>query len=221
MDKNVHNAKYHSEEWIGQRFHHLTVLGIEHVVKENGQKLWYWNVRCDCGNEKSIRADYVFSGHSKTCGCGKRYDGALKHGETKSRLYMIWARMCERCNSDNPRYKRYNGRGIKVCDEWKQYTGFSEWARTSGYNDSMSIERIDNNGDYCPDNCKWIDFSLQARNRETTMWVEYNGTRMSLAEACEKACMPYKTVFSRIRYMDWPVEKALSVPVRCHNVKNG
>ena len=201
-------VRYNSEEWIGKKINHLTVLGIGEV--KSGHQ--YWDVECDCGNKKAIRADYVASGHSKTCGCGKRYDGAVTHGETYTRLYMIWGRMLERCN--NAGYKRYNDRGIRVCDEWRSYENFAVWAKEHGYNDTLSIERIDNDGDYCPDNCKWIPTSLQARNRATTLWVIHNGTKMSLAEACEKANMPYKTVFMRMKYLGWDLEKALTIPVR-------
>lgn len=170
--------------------------------------------KCDCGNEKWMRPDYVETGHSKTCGCGKRHDGAVTHGESKTRLYMIWGRMIERCN-DHSKYgtERYGRRGIIVCDEWKNYDKFARWAKENGYSDDLTIERIDNNRGYCPDNCKWIKREKQARNRGTTHWVEYQGRRMSLAEACEIAGMPYKQVFARINDMQWPVDKALSIPM--------
>ena len=207
------NAKYNSEDWLGKKFNSLTVLSIEHRLTRTGNKQWWWRTKCDCGCEKSIRAEYVYSGHSKTCGCGKRYNGATTHGETHTRLHMIWRRMRERCGNSNSAHERYAGRGIKVCEEWQKYENFAKWARENGYDDTLSIERIDNDGDYCPENCKWIPRSLQARNRGTTLWVEYQGRKMSLAEACEIANMPYKQVFSRIKYMNWPVEEALNIPM--------
>ena len=159
-----------------------------------------------------MNASYVTSGHSKTCGCGKTHHGAITHGESKTRLYVIWGIMKERCLSSSDRYKRYSGRGIKVCDEWNNYENFASWARANGFEEDLGIERIDNDGDYCPENCKWIKRPLQARNRETTLWVEYQGKTMSLAEACEIAQVPYKRAFSRIKYMNWPVERALTIP---------
>lgn len=208
----AYNAKYNSQEWIGKKIYGLTVL--EAIKKETCRgKQWYWVCKCDCGNIKEMNPGYVVSGHSKTCGCGKTTHGAITHGETNTRLYMIWGRMRERCGNNKSDYKRYAGRGIKICDEWHKYEAFAQWARENGYNDTLSIERIDNDGDYCPENCKWIPRRLQARNRGTTLWVDYQGRRMSLAEACEIADMPYKQVFSRIKYMNWPIEDALSIPL--------
>lgn len=208
----AHNAKYNNPEYIGKRFGSLVVKDIRHEPSGKPYR-WMWLCKCDCGKEKWIRADALTSGHSKTCGCGKRYDGATVHGESKTRLYMIWGRMIERC-SPHSMYgtDRYAKRGISVCEEWKDYEQFARWAKENGYSDNLSIERIDNNGNYCPENCKWIEQKKQARNRGTTHWVEYQGKKMSLAEACEIAGMPYKQVFSRLKW-NWPLEEALSTPI--------
>ena len=212
------NAKYNNPEWIGKKINSLTVLSAVNVKNSCG-KQWYWMCKCDCGNVKLMKACYVTSGHSKTCGCGKTYRGAVKHKEIHERLYTIWSHMIQRCECDTEAskkrdsYKRYCGRGIKVCDEWHNYTTFAKWARDNGYEDDLSIERIDNDGNYCPENCKWIKRSLQARNRGTTLWVEYQGKKMSLAEACEITHTSYKRAFQRIKYMNWPVEEALSIQV--------
>ena len=213
--ETAYNAKYNSDEWIGKKFGKLTVVGFERHISKSGEKSWYWKVKCDCGNEKYMSPWNITSGKNISCGCVRKSIGKenKKHGEVNTRLYMIWGRMIERCSSDGERYKRYHGRGIKVCEEWKQYKVFSKWARLNGYKDNLSIERINNNGDYCPENCKWIEQPLQARNRSTTFWVEYDGRKMSLAEACELANMPYKTVFARIREMGWSFEDAISIPI--------
>lgn len=208
------NAKYNDKGYIGQRFGSLVVKDIKH--EPTGKPYWWmWLCKCDCGKEKWMRPDFVSSGHSKTCGCGRRFSGAITHGESKTRLYMIWRRMVERCNPNIHYAKfsyRYAGRGIRVCDEWQDYVTFAAWAKANGYDDTKSIERIDNDGNYCPENCKWIERGKQARNRGTTFWVEYQGRRMSLAEACEIAGMPYKQVFARLKW-NWPLEKALSIPI--------
>ena len=214
----AYNAKYNSPEWIGKKFNHLTV--IEPVVREthNG-KQWFWKCKCDCGKETVSKAAYIITGHTKTCGCGKNAN-AVKHNRIRERLYIIWSHMLQRCELESESFKktdafrRYRGRGIKVCNEWHDFRVFAEWAKNSGYTDELSIERIDNDGDYCPENCKWIERSLQARNRCTTLYVEYKGKRMSLAEACELANMPYKQVFSRIKYGGWSVENALTIPMK-------
>jgi len=131
------------------------------------------------------------------------------HGESHTRLHNTWMGMIKRCKS----HPRYAGRGIKVCDEWQNYITFAEWARSHGYADDLTIERIDVNGDYCPENCSWIPLNAQARNRRTTRWVEYRGEKMSLAEACERAGLPYKQVFERIQKRGWSVERALNTPI--------
>ena len=131
------------------------------------------------------------------------------HHESHTRLHNIWCDMNKRCKS-NPRYA---GRGIFVCDEWKDYSAFASWARSNGYSDELTIERINVNGPYEPNNCKWITLEKQARNRTTTRWVMYGGEKMSLAEASERSGIPYKVAHLRIK-SGWSVEKALSVPVR-------
>lgn len=215
-NKAAYNAKYNSPEWIGKKFKMLTVIGIEHKITKSGYKQWWWRVRCDCGKETSMLAQYVYSGHNRSCGCFRESGGFmtnLQHGESKTRLHYIWNNMNDRCIPGHYTAHWHGDRGIRVCEEWKDYTVFAKWARENGYDDTLSIERIDNNGNYCPENCKWIPSPLQARNRGTTLWVDYKGQKMSLAEACEIANMPYKQVFSRIKYMGWPVEKALTVPM--------
>ena len=103
--------------------------------------------------------------------------------DNHSRLHKIWCCMKYRCKHD----RLYAGRGISVCDEWQNYKPFAEWARSHGYEDDLTIERIDVNGNYCPQNCTWIPKEKQARNRTTTRIVEYRGIEMSLAEAAELA----------------------------------
>lgn len=213
--KTANNAKYNSEEWVGKKFGKLTVIGFERHISKSGEKSWRWKVKCECGTEKTMEPWSVLSGRYVSCGCVRLSVGKKNktHGEAKTRLYMIWGRMNERCSSTDERYKRYQGRGIEVCEEWKKYETFAAWAYSNGYEDGLSIERVDNDGNYCPENCKWIKRGLQARNRNTTFWVEYDGRKMSLAEACELAGMPYKTVFARIKDMGWSFDDAISIPI--------
>ena len=215
-ERTAPNAKYNNPEWIGKKFKMLTVIGIEHRTTKSGYKQWWWRVRCDCGCEKSMLAQYVYSGHNRSCGCFRESGGFmtnLHHGETHTRLHYIWSNMNNRCKPEHSDSHWHGDRGIRVCEEWKKYETFAKWARENGYNDNLSIERVDNDGNYCPENCIWIDRGLQARNRRTTFYVEYEGRRMSLAEACERANVPYKQTFARIRYLGWPVEKAFSIPL--------
>lgn len=131
-----------------------------------------------------------------------------RHGESRTPLHNIWCGINYRCRH----HPRYAGRGIKVCEEWAVYENFRDWALNNGYKDGLTIERIDVNEDYCPENCKWIPLGEQARNRTTTRWVDYNGKKVSLAEAAELAGLPYKEVHLRIK-SGWSVEDALSKPL--------
>lgn len=210
-------AKYNDPVYIGKRYNMLTVLEPVHHVLPNGRTAWFWRVRCDCGNEKVIRPIEVVSGRNVSCGC-YRASGAnakknIVHGDSHTRLHDIWCGINNRCNPDHANTGNYGKLGISVCDEWRDYSKFAEWALSHGYSDELSIERKDVMGDYCPENCEWIPMKAQARNRTTTLWVEYQGRRMSLAEAAELAGLPYKQVHYRIKH-GWSVEKALSEPLK-------
>lgn len=129
------------------------------------------HVRCECGTEKAIQLDGVLKGHTRSCGClmrelaGPRLAAALTtHGDSKTRLYRLWRGMRERCNYPRHKsYHRYGGRGIRVAPEWDDYVAFRKWALANGYEDGLTIDRIDNDGNYEPDNCRWITQSENAR----------------------------------------------------------
>lgn len=129
---------------------------------------------------------------------------ATTHGLSKSRLHSIWRKMKDRCN--NPRasnFYNYGGRGIKICDEWyNDFMVFHSWANNNGYEDDLSIERNDVNGNYEPSNCKWINKSAQSRNKRSTIYAEINGVKKPLIEWAEQFGIPYKTIHSRW-YRGW------------------
>lgn len=133
----------------------------------------------------------------------------MKNPDNHTRLHKIWSGMKYRCRHN----KQYAGRGIIVCDEWQSFAGFKSWADKSGYREDLTIERIDVDGNYCPENCTWIPFGRQAKNRTTTRFVVYNSRVMSLAEAAEIANIPYKLAHGRIA-KGWDVEKALNTPIQ-------
>lgn len=155
----------------GQRFGKLTVLKrTETRSKRRGRRpgVRMWLCQCDCGNTVYSESSNLRSGDQASCGCA--HD---KHGDHKSRLYQTWASMKNRCSSaNNDSYGRYGGRGITVCNEWAHYPPFREWALSNGYAGNLQIDRIDNNGNYEPSNCRWVTPAKNTRNRNCVILSE-------------------------------------------------
>ena len=196
----------------GNRYYHLVVL--EKARVENGVVIW--KCLCDCGNITYVRGQNLKSGAVKSCGClRKEAKPTLRHNMSKTRLYRIWAAMKCRCYTQSHHsYKNYGGRGIKVCDRWKNSSDeFIEWAIINGYTDDMTIERIDVNKDYCPENCTWIPANKQQANRTTCKYFTHNGETKNLTDWCSILNLPYKQVHNRIYKLCWSFERAISEPV--------
>lgn len=140
--------------------------------------------------------------------------GSTTHGETKTRLFKIWEAMHERCERNTHKhYKNYGARGICVCADWKEYKPFRDWAMSNGYADNLSIDRIDNDGNYKPKNCRWATTKEQQNNRRTNHRLTWRGETKTISEWSEATGLNKTTIKERIN-MGWTVEKALSTPVR-------
>lgn len=155
----------------GLRFGKLTVISFSHMVGKHS----YWNCLCDCGNDHIARCDCLKSGSVKSCGCMNTIDREKPTSTKKHKLYRVYWGMKQRCyNPKTKHYNRYGGRGITICEEWlNSYDVFYDWAMTNGYQDSLSIDRIDNNGNYEPTNCRWATQAEQAINKTQRKSAEF------------------------------------------------
>jgi hypothetical protein len=201
----------------GQQFNRLTVIErAENYVSPKGVKQTQWLCQCECGNTVIVTAQKLKSGSTKSCGC-YIHDKVTKHGMWKSRIYSIWRNIKCRCNNPNAtHYDCYGGRGITVCNEWRQsFQAFYDWAMANGYKDGLTIDRIDNNKGYSPDNCRWVSMKMQSNNTRATHIIEFNGERHSISEWAEKLEINKNTLSNRI-LRGWNIEKALTQSVH-HN----
>lgn len=171
----------------GKRF--AMLVAIRQVDNEKDKNHSFWECQCDCGNRIIVRKDTLVKGYPKNCGCSLVENGQQKHGYSYTSIYGILQGMKDRCyNKNNHAYHLYGGRGIKVCDEWLRSTeAFVKWSYENGYVDGkpkseQSIDRIDVNGDYCPENCRWVDKDIQNYNKRCTRKVVINGKEKTLLD---------------------------------------
>ena len=192
-------SKY--KDLTGLRFGRLTVVGLE----ETNTRKTYWLCRCDCGNFKKARSDSLQAGKIQSCGCLKKEQDAVnlsvghKHLMSHTGIYDIWQGMKRRCyDIHNPRYHNYGGRGIFICDDWKNdFSAFYEWSVNNGYQENLTIDRIDNNKGYSPDNCRWADAKTQSRNRSSNVKITIGNATKTLTEWCEIFQLDYRTIHAR------------------------
>jgi len=180
---------------IGETFGRLLVVErVENKIYLSGRSFVQYKCLCNCGNIVFVLGNTLKAGKTKSCGCLRKETsrGHPTHGKTNTRLFKIWSSMKERCYLKNHvGYKNYGARGIFVCDEWIGKTGFQkfyDWSINNGYKENLSIDRIDNNKGYFPENCRWATRSEQQRNRRDSIIIEYNGEKRSLADWSQMLC---------------------------------
>lgn len=194
---------------IGKQFGRLTV--ISEVPRCGCNAIKYLCV-CQCGNEKVVRGMLLRNGNTKSCGCLRNEETKIRnstHGKSKTRLYNIYNLMLRRCNNEKHHaYKNYGGRGISV--DFCSFDDFYVWAMENGYSENLTLDRIDNDGNYSSQNCRWVTRKQQSNNKRNN--VKYMG--MPLAKACEMFGINYNTVKTRKNKYGYSLEQALSMPLR-------
>lgn len=198
---------------VGQRFGRLLV--IERADSLNGHTRW--KCKCDCGNECVVHGTSLKTGSTTSCGCykienaKKLYSGVRQNDK---RLYAVWNGIKQRCFNKNHRsFHNYGGRGIKMDAEWaSNYETFYNWAVRSGYKEGMEIDRIDNNGDYCEENCRFVNRDIQANNKRNVKLYTIDGVTKTLPQWCNQYGKEYYHVRQRVVKLGWPILDALTIP---------
>ena len=220
----------YAEDLTGKQFGNFTVIGkAPDYIRKNGKHVRRWECKCICGNIRYLTKTALKRGAQNSCGCikpkriiGKRLENGVNHGDSHKRLHNTWLGMKARCfNKNEPRYKWYGERGIIVCDEWKNdYLAFKEWALNNGYNDKLTIDRIDNNKGYTPENCRWVDMKTQQNNRRNNHYITFRSETHTIMQWSEITGISYGTILNRIK-LGWTTERVLTEPIheKCRNRK--
>ena len=183
----------------GRRFGRLVVLTLDHVA-DNGDACWL--CECDCGRLTIVRRYNLLKGSVQSCGCYAK-EKATTHGRTNTRLHNIWTTMLQRCaNPNHKSYLNYGGRGVFVCDEWHNFEEFYNWSISNGYEDDLTIDRIDTDDGYYPENCRWVDQYVQQNNRRNNRLVTYNNVIHTVAEWATLLNVDYKALWKRVNRGD-------------------
>ena len=201
-----------------KRFGNLIALNYAY----SKYKKRYWKCKCDCGNYTIVCASQLLSGKTKSCGCLRKQiarENAIKthttHHFTQTRLYDIWRSMKKRCYlKTHMHYSSYGARGIKICEEWKNdFISFYNWAMENGYRDDLTIDRIDVNGNYEPNNCRWATIKQQQNNKRNNIFLTYEGKTKSIYEWSNITGIKYCTIWWRYRH-NWNINKILERKVK-------
>ena len=197
----------------GQKFGRLTAIKYVDYTDNNGSK---WLFRCECGNDIITNSSAVRKGRTKSCGCLNQElrKSRAKHGQIGKPMYTAWVHMRQRCN--NPKckeYRNYGARGIKVCEEWSEFINFYNWSMENGYEEGLTIDRINNEGDYTPDNCRWVTMLVQENNKRNNHYIIYDGERMTLSQCAKKANVSRNSLYY------WTCVKSMTAEEAIENIK--
>lgn len=208
---------------IGQKFNRLLVIERAENSKDGSSR---WKCKCDCGNTIIVSRTHLIHNHTKSCGC-LNHDTLkrMTHNKSDTRLYSIYYKMKSRCyNTKQKGYKNYGGRGIKVCKEWLDkengFMNFYNWAMNNGYKDNLTIDRIDVNGNYEPNNCRWATIKEQANNKRNNRYLTYNGEKHTIQEWTKIIGISRATIENRIE-LGLSIEKILDKTIHHNNRKIG
>lgn len=197
-----------------QKFGRLIV--IKRAKNKKGRTAWL--CQCECGKKAVVLSHSLISGNTQSCGCLNREISAIinkqqktTHGKTHTKLYDVWRGIKARCfNKNNHAYKDYGGRGITVCDEWKNdFVAFETWANANGYSKELSIDRINVNGNYCPENCRWATMKEQNLNTRRCHYIVFRGEKKALIEWAKEFGISRETIAFRLN-AGWPLEKVFT-----------
>lgn len=175
-------------------------LVLERAPSETNQEA-RWRCRCECGTITSVRGTHLRKGGSAQCRKCAGDIGKRRHGMSQTRIHKAWINMSSRCNNPNDmNYKRYGGRGIRVCGEWRNsFEAFWGWAKANGYRRHLTIERTDNDGDYKPSNCYWATWKQQSHNKGNNRYITINGEAKLLCECAEEYGIPRWLIYNRLK----------------------
>ena len=201
---------------IGRRFTKWTITGPPIAIKNTqGRYKVYYLCMCDCGWDKLVYVLSLLNGDSKSCGClTRRGDFVRSHGMSQSALYGRWVGMVSRCTYASQRcYKNYGGRGIYVCDDWKIFANFQEWALSHGYEETLELDRIDNDGAYSPENCRYVSGGVNSQNKSSNVFITVGSeTKHLQAWFVDPRCViSYASYYQRVR-RGWLPKDALFTP---------
>lgn len=219
---NARGRPHNFIDLSGKRFGRLTVINVADRTTSGTIR---WDCVCDCGGRTKATTSSLRNGNVTSCGCYGRERAAARmakrsktHGWSKTKLYKKWRSMLDRCEDcSNKKYRIYGARGVRVCDDWHRFEPFLEWALMSGYSESaergnLTLDRVDTNGNYEPDNCRFISTAAQNRNKRTNVMVSHNGKTMTAAE-WSRELGGSRNLVSRRLSNGWDKETAVTTPV--------